>query len=80
PSPDFAPLWILLLWVALALVINHSMAAFKQRLLLIGLFGGIGSPMSYLAGARFGAVEWLAPAWAVVLAVGLSWALLLPFL
>ena len=80
PSVQIAPLWILMLWIALALVINHSLSAFKQRLALIGLLGGIGSPMSYFAGSRFGAVEWLAPAWQVVLATGLSWALVLPLL
>lgn len=80
PSAELAPLWIILLWIAVALVINHSMAAFKQRLLLLAVAGGIGSPFSYFAGARFGAVEWLAPAWQVVLATGLSWALVLPLL
>ncbi|RFF28778.1 MULTISPECIES: DUF2878 domain-containing protein [unclassified Wenzhouxiangella] len=80
PSSGFAPFWILLLWLALALVLNHSMSVFKHRLLLIGLLGAVGSPMSYYAGSRFGAVEWLAPAWQVVLATGLSWALLLPAL
>jgi len=80
PWESVAPAWIMLLWVALALVINHSMSVFKHRLILIGVLGGIGSPMSYFAGSRFGAVEWLAPAWQVVLAVGLSWALLLPAL
>ncbi len=80
PSTQLAPFWILLLWLAMALVLNHSMSVFKGRLLLIGILGGIGSPMSYFAGSRFGAVEWLAPAWQVVLATGLSWALLLPAL
>jgi hypothetical protein len=80
PSAEFAPLWIMLLWLALALVINHSMSAFKHRLLLIGALGGIGSPLSYFAGSRFGAVEWLAPSWQVVLATGLSWAVVLPLL
>lgn len=80
PSTGFAPFWILLLWLAMALVLNHSMSVFKGRLLLIAILGGIGSPMSYYAGANFGAVEWLAPAWQVVLATGLSWALLLPAL
>ncbi|NBB92672.1 MAG: DUF2878 family protein [Gammaproteobacteria bacterium] len=80
PSSQFAPFWILLLWLALALVLNHSMSVFKGRLLLIGILGGIGSPMSYYAGSQFGAVEWAAPAWQVVLATGLSWALLLPLL
>jgi len=80
PWSGVAPLWIVLLWVALALVINHSMAVFKSHLIWLALFSGIGSPMSYFAGARFGAVEWLAPAWQVVLAVGLSWAVLMPAL
>jgi len=80
PSSGFAPLWIMLLWVALALVINHSMSAFKDRLWLLAILGGIGSPMSYYAGSRFGAVEWAAPVWQVVLATGLTWAVLLPLL
>lgn len=80
PSPDYAPAWIMLLWLVLALVINHSMAVFKQRLALIAVLGAVGSPMSYFAGSRLGAVEWLAPAWQVVLATGASWAVLLPAL
>lgn len=80
PSDQFAPFWILLLWLALALVFNHSMSVFKSRLLLIGVLAAVGSPMSYYAGSRFGAVEWLAPTWQVVLATGLSWGLLLPAL
>ena len=80
PWPGFAPIWIMLLWIAVALVINHSMAAFKQRLVLLTVAGAVGSPFSYFAGSRFGAVEWLAPAWQVILATGLSWALILPFL
>ncbi len=80
PIAGAAPLWIMLLWLALALVINHSMSAFKHRLVLVGVLGGIGSPLSYFAGSRFGAVEWTAPVWQVILATGVSWALILPFL
>lgn len=80
PSSEFAPFWILLLWLAMALVLNHSMGAFKHQLRLIGILAAVASPLSYYAGSRFGAVEWLAPAWQVVLATGLSWALLLPAL
>ena len=80
PSAHFAPFWIMLLWVSVALVINHSLAAFKNRLVLLAVAGGIGSPFSYFAGSRFGAVEWLAPAWQVILATGLSWAIVLPLL
>jgi len=80
PSSQFAPAWIMLLWISVALVINHSMAAFKHRLWILAVAGGIGSPFSYFAGSRFGAVEWLAPAWQVILATGLSWAIVLPLL
>ncbi|NDY97010.1 DUF2878 family protein [Wenzhouxiangella limi] len=80
PSSQFAPMWIMLLWVSVALVINHSMAAFKNRLWILAIAGGVGSPMSYFAGSRFGAVEWLAPAWQVILTTGLSWAIVLPLL
>lgn len=78
PWAGVAPFWIMLLWLALALVINHSMATCKRRPILLAAMGLIGSPMSYYAGSRFGAVEWAAPAWQVVLATGVSWALLLP--
>lgn len=80
PFAGLAPLWIMLLWLALALVINHSMSAFKHRLLMISVAGAIGSPLSYYAGMRFGAVEWVGPAWQVILAAGLSWAIVLPLL
>ncbi len=80
PSSQFAPFWIMLLWVSVALVINHSLAAFKHRLWLLAIAGGVGSPFSYFAGSRFGAVEWVAPAWQVILATGLSWAIILPLL
>lgn len=80
PSEQLAPFWIGLLWIAFALVINHSMRVFKQRLLAVSLLAGIGSPMSYFAASRLGAVEWLAPAWQVVVATGVSWALLTPLL
>jgi len=80
PSAEFAPAWIMLLWLALALAINHSLQFFKSRLWWAALFGGIGSPMSYYAGSRLGAAEWVAPIWQVALATGLSWAILLPAL
>ena len=80
PSPHFAPAWIMLLWLALALAINHSLQFFKTRLIWAAVFGGIGSPVSYYAGSKLGAAEWVAPVWQVALAVGLSWAILLPAL
>lgn len=80
PVPGLTPAWLLLLWVALALTVHHSMAYFKRRWQLFVLLTTVGSPMSYAAAARLGAVEWIAPAWVVVLCMGPVWALVVGLL
>ncbi|MDX1626746.1 MAG: DUF2878 domain-containing protein [Wenzhouxiangellaceae bacterium] len=80
PAPGTAPLWLLLLWLALGLTVNHSLASFRERWRLLALLAVFGSPMSYLAASRFGAVDWLAPWWLVVLAVGPVWGLVVGLL
>ncbi len=76
PAAGFAPAWLLLLWVAVGLSVNHSLAWFRHRWLAFVLLATFGSPMSYTAAAAFGAVTWTAPAWLVLLCVGPIWALL----
>jgi len=76
PAAGFAPLWLLLLWVALALTANHSLLLFRRRWVLFALIATVGSPMSYTAAAGLGAVDWTAPAWVVVVCMGPVWALL----
>ncbi len=78
PLPAIAPAWIAALWVALALALNHSLVWLQQRRLLAGAVLTFGSPFSYYCASKLGAVEWLAPAWQVILATGLSWAILIP--
>lgn len=80
PVAGVAPAWIMLLWLALALAINHSLQFFKAKLWLAAVLGGLGSPMSYYAGSKLGAAEWVGPTWQVILATGLSWAIVLPAL
>ncbi len=73
-----APLWIVLLWVAVALSLNHSLAMFQPRPLLGGLLAAACAPLSYLGGARLGGVIIPDPqllaviggVWFVVFAVG----------
>ncbi|HKL54431.1 MAG TPA: DUF2878 domain-containing protein [Wenzhouxiangellaceae bacterium] len=80
PAPGFIPAWLLLLWVAFALTVNHSLGVFRRRWRLFMLLATVGSPMSYSAAAAFGAVTWLAPSWLVIFCVGPVWGLVVSLL
>jgi len=75
-----APLWILLLWAGLALTINHSLAWLQSRLVLAALLAAVGSPLTYLAAARFGAVDIVSESRVWCVGLALSWAIALPLL
>lgn len=82
PQPGLAaPLWILALWAAFAMTINHSLAFLKNSPIAALVFGGIGAPLAYFAAARgFGAVEFIAPAWRGAVALAAGWAVALVLL
>ncbi len=72
------PAWILALWAAFALTLNHSFACLRGRPRLACLLGAIGGPLAYWGAARgWQAVQFEAPAWRAVLALMLGWALAL---
>lgn len=75
PAPGFTPAWLMLLWIGLGLTVNHSLGVFRERWRLFMLLAAVGSPMSYSIAAGLGAVDWLAPAWLVVVCVGPVWGL-----
>lgn len=50
------PPWIVSLWVGFAMLPRFSLAWLTGRPVLAALLGAIGGPLSYLAGARIGAV------------------------
>ena len=76
-----APLWILAIWAAFAMTLNHSLAFLKGRIAWAALLGVIGGPLAYLGAARgFHAVEFVAPAWRAFLTLALGWAIALPVL
>jgi hypothetical protein len=82
PTPPLAaPIWILLLWGAFAMTINHSMAWFGRHPWWAVAFAAVGGPLAYLAAARgFGAVAFPPSAWPSLLWLGVAWALALPAL
>jgi len=72
------PFWLLVIWLALAILPHHSLAWLKSRVLLSAILGAIGGPLAYWAGVRLGVAHfnWSLPASLGILAV--IWALLWP--
>lgn len=71
-----APVWILALWAAFAMTLNHSMTFLRGRPLLAAAFGAIGGPLAYAGASRgFGAVTLADPAWTSMLWLAVGWGL-----
>jgi hypothetical protein len=72
-----APFWIVLLWAAVGLSLNHCLSMFKSRPWLGGSLAGLGAPLSYLGGERLGAVSiadplqllWISVVWLLLFAL-----------
>ena len=76
-----APVWILALWLAFAMTLNHSMVFLRGKPGLAALFGAIGGPLAYLGAARgFDAVVFEAPAWHAIGLLSAGWAIALAIL
>lgn len=74
-----APYWIVGMWILFASTLNVGMRWMKKNWLLPVLFGGIGGPLSFLAGESIGAVTFPNHSLSIpVIAIG--WAILLPAL
>ncbi|MGV8944434.1 DUF2878 domain-containing protein [Thermomonas sp.] len=73
-----APIWILALWLAFAMTLNHSMAFLQGKPVLAAALGGIGGPLAYLGAARgFDAVVFTSPAWHAIALLAIGWAIAL---
>lgn len=78
-SENQFPLWLLCLWIGFVLTLRYSMAWLKQQSWVIqALLGGIGGTCSYVAGWRFGAVEFGFDIVTTCLVLGAIWATLVP--
>ncbi|MFE8033151.1 DUF2878 domain-containing protein [Thiohalocapsa marina] len=74
-----APSWIIAMWVAFATTLNVSLRWLRGRAGWALLFGAIGAPLAYYAGARLGGVQFADPLIAL-LAVAAGWMLITPVL
>lgn len=76
-----APVWIVALWVAFALTLNHSLSSLKRRPGLAIALGLLGGPLAYWIAARaWNAVELNGSALVALAAIGLIWAIITPLL
>lgn len=73
----FAPYWILAMWMLFATTLNMTFRWLQSKLALAGLLGAIFGPLSYVAGAKTGAIvidEFVV----TMVALAVAWSLLLP--
>lgn len=77
--PGIAPYWIVAMWVLFATTINVGMRWLKKNVYVAAIAGGIGGPMSFLAGSKAGAVTFPDPTLSLIV-IGVGWAVLLPIL
>ncbi len=77
-APGIAPLWITAMWGGFAATLNHSLGWIKTRPLLSFLLGAIFGPLSYLAGSRFGAIQFNADMTVTFIVLGIFWGIAVP--
>lgn len=77
--PGIAPYWILAMWALFATTLNVSMGWLKNKPALALLMGAVFGPLSYMAGQRLGALEFI-DFNAAILALAFIWALAMPVL
>lgn len=74
------PPWIVALWIGFASLARYSLAWLRERPRLAVVLGAIGGPLSYVGGARTGAVALSDPAWISILALSIQYAIVTPAL
>ena len=68
PDTYIAPLWITSMWCGFSATVNHSLSWLHSRYVASAVLGVVSGPLSYLAGAKFGAIEFDA---APIIALGI---------
>jgi hypothetical protein len=79
-APWLCPPWMVALWMIFAATLNGSMHWLAGRFALGAALGAICGPLSYLAGARLGAIELHANMPVTLTAIAVAWACAMPTL
>lgn len=75
-----APIWMALLWMNFALVLEPGMDWLDKRPMLAAALGATGGPLAYSAGIGLGLIETTAAPWIAYGVIGVVWALAMPIL
>jgi hypothetical protein len=68
------PLWLMVIWLGLAITPHHSLAWLKKRPVLSAVFGAMGGPAAYWAGVQLGAASFNWPQLQALTFLGFIWA------
>jgi hypothetical protein len=74
-----APYWMAALWLVFATTLNVSMRWLRGRWLTAALFGALGGPLAYYAGAKLDALSFPDPMLGLA-AQAVGWGLMMPLL
>lgn len=77
-APLLAPLWITVMWGGFAATLNHSLSWIKPKPVLGFVLGAIFGPLSYMAGAKFDAIQFNMNMTLSMIILGLFWGLAIP--
>jgi hypothetical protein len=72
------PYWLIVIWMALATLPNHSLRWLKDRLALAAILGALGGPLAYWAGVRLGAATFNWPLSYSIVLLAVVWGLFFP--
>lgn len=75
-----APVWMALLWVNFALIVEDGLSWLSARPWLAAAVGAVSGPAAYFAGVRLGLIELTAPAPLVAAVLAATWGVALPLL
>jgi hypothetical protein len=78
-AAGIAPYWILGMWALFATTLNASMKWMKGKVVLASVMGAVFGPLSYVAGARLGGLEFVEYTTALI-ALAVIWAIAMPIL
>lgn len=74
PSADWAPYWIMALWLGFTMTLNHSLSIVYRNPMYSFLFGFLGGPIAYsIASYRFDAMQIQTDILSGLLAIAVVW-------